>query len=432
LLRDRVDPRMAHGLPALRLDGLGELREPLRVAHRYLGQHLAIEQDPGLLQRGHEPRVREPGLAARGVDANDPEAARQALLLLAPAIGEGARAEDGLGGRAIELASSAEVALRLPEDLLAPAARLRSTLCPWHACRPSRSEIGHEHLETALVHCVDQLGLAETPAARRPLLRELVLLPPAGAPELPGGRAFEALRCPALGLHLRHSVRRPCLSLKSKSAFSVFGPILTSLTRIVVCFLRASFSRRACVYLYLPKSMMRHTGGCASGATSTRSSSCCRAVSSACWMAMTPSCAPSAPTTRTSRTRIPSLIRISFAWLIDALLVVSRRIRRAGQGGPAARSRTAHGETGRARADLAREVREHTVEGDGPEVLPAPVPEADGPVLALPLADDEHVRDLPDLRLADPVAELLIAVVELRPHARGAELLPDGPPVRGV
>jgi len=39
---------------------------------------------------------------------------------------------------------------------------------------------------------------------------------------------------------------------------------------IVVCFLRASFSRRACVYLYLPKSMMRHTGGLASGATSTR------------------------------------------------------------------------------------------------------------------------------------------------------------------
>src|SRR5438445_12212084 len=149
-------------------------------------------------------------------------------------------------------------------------------------------------------------------------------------------------------------------------------------------------------------------------------------------MGMRPSSAPLAPAPLTSRTRLPSLIRISFAWLIDALLVVSRRIRRAGQGGPAARSRPAHGETGRARADLAREVREHAVEGDGPEVLPAPVPEADGPVLALPLADDEHVRDLPDLRLADPVAELLIAVVELRARARGAEPLPHGRPVRGV
>src|SRR3989440_5788259 len=116
---------------------------------------------------------------------------------------------------------------------------------------------------------------------------------------------------------------------------------------------------------------------------------------------------------------------------MGALLVVSRRCRR-GWRGPAARSRAAYGETGRARADLAREVGQDAVEGDGPEVLPATVPEADGPVLALPLADDEHVRDLPDLRLADPVAELLIAVVELRSHARGAELLPDGPPVRGV
>src|SRR5438046_9858484 len=111
--------------------------------------------------------------------------------------------------------------------------------------------------------------------------------------------------------------------------------------------------------------------------------------------------------------------------------MVSRRSRR-GWRGPAARSRAAHGETGRARADLAREIGEHAVEGDGPEVLPAPVPEADGPVLALPLADDEHVRDLPDLRLADPVAELLVTVVGLRPHARRAELRPDGPPVRGV
>ncbi len=110
--------------------------------------------------------------------------------------------------------------------------------------------------------------------------------------------------------------RRTCLSLKSKSCFSVFGPIFTSLTRIVVCFFRASFSRRACVYLYLPKSMMRHTGGCASGATSTRSSSCCFAVSSACWVGRMPSCAPSALTTRTSRTRMASLMRISCALLI--------------------------------------------------------------------------------------------------------------------
>src|SRR5256886_696977 len=107
--------------------------------------------------------------------------------------------------------------------------------------------------------------------------------------------------------------RRTCFTLKSKSCLSVLGPIFTSLTWIVVCFLRASLRRRACVYLYLPKSMIRQTGGWASGATSTRSNSRWRAVSSACWIGMIPSCSPSALTTRTSRTRIPSLIRISLA-----------------------------------------------------------------------------------------------------------------------
>src|SRR3989442_12649054 len=111
---------------------------------------------------------------------------------------------------------------------------------------------------------------------------------------------------------------------------------------------------------------------------------------------------------------------------IGALLVVSRRSRR-GWRGPAARSRAAYGETGRTRADLAREAGQDAVEGDGPEVLAAPAPEADGPVLALPLADDEHVRDLPELRLPDPVAGLLVAIVELGPQERRAARLPYGP-----
>src|SRR5207244_4667960 len=142
----------------------GELREPLRVAHRHLGQDLAIEQDPGPLERGHEPRVREPDLTARGVDADDPEAAEAALLLLSPTIGERAGAEDSLGRRAVELAPSADVPLRLLEDLLAPAACLRSTLCSWHTSRPPRSEIGHERPQTALVARVAQLVRAEVPA----------------------------------------------------------------------------------------------------------------------------------------------------------------------------------------------------------------------------------------------------------------------------
>src|SRR5438132_1082083 len=208
-LRDRVDARMAHELPALRLGGLGELREPLGVAHRHLGQDLAIEQDPGPLEPGHEPRVREPDLPARGVDADDPEAAEEALLLLSPTIGERAGAEDGLGRRTVELAPSADVPLRLLEDLLAPAACLRSTLCSWHTSRPPRSEIGHERPQTALVARVDQLVRAEVPAPLLTLLLELVLLPPAGTPERPGGRTLQALGRPALGLHFWHRVGLP-------------------------------------------------------------------------------------------------------------------------------------------------------------------------------------------------------------------------------
>src|SRR5207253_2121186 len=146
------------------------------------------------------------------------------------------------------------------------------------------------------------------------------------------------------------------------------------------------------------------------------------AISRPCWIGRMPSCAPSALTTRTSRTRIPSLMRISFAWLRCVAPPgwppgPAWRWKR-----PAARSRAAHGETGRARGDLAREVGQHPVEGDRAAILTRPVPETDGPVLALPLADHEHVRDLLELRLADPVAELFVAVVELPAHARVAQL----------
>src|SRR5262245_57405082 len=230
--------------------------------------------------------------------------------------------------------------------------------------------------------------------------------------------------------------RRTCFSLKSKSCFSVLGPILTSLTWIVVCFLRASLSRRACVYLYLPKSMIRHTGGWASGATSTRSNSCWRAVSRAWAIGMMPSCSPLALTTRTSRTRMPSLIRMSLAWLIGVLLVSwSARGRPprgwgpAGRGTtqlrkglrPTGRSRAAHGETGLARGDLAGEIGEDAVDGHSAEIIARAVAEAHGPVLGLPRADHQHVGHLAHLRVADAVAELLVAVVELGAQARGPQ-----------
>src|SRR5262249_34973476 len=136
LVHDGVDARVRHELPALGFSGLGELRERRRIGDRQLRQHLAIEVDAGLLEGGHELRVREPHLAARSVDAYDPERARLALLLLSAPVGGGPRAQNRLGRRLVELAPPTEVALRLLEDLLAPSARLRSTLCPWHSAAP--------------------------------------------------------------------------------------------------------------------------------------------------------------------------------------------------------------------------------------------------------------------------------------------------------
>lgn len=62
--------------------------------------------------------------------------------------------------------------------------------------------------------------------------------------------------------------------------------------------------------------MMRQTGGCEVGATSTRSSSDSSAFASASRTAITPSCSPSAPITRISRARIRSFTRGSRSMLL--------------------------------------------------------------------------------------------------------------------
>src|SRR6267143_1544796 len=160
----------------LGLGGLGELGERAGVADGELGEHLAVQQHARLLQRGHEARVGQAGLAARRVDAYDPERARRALLLLAVPVREGARAQNRLGRRAVQLAPAADEALRLLEDLLAPSARLRSTLRPWHL--PAPPVVLFRGKEPAL------------PAAR--------------PHQLARRRALQPLARAALRLHLRH------------------------------------------------------------------------------------------------------------------------------------------------------------------------------------------------------------------------------------
>src|ERR1700680_4591679 len=71
--------------------------------------------------------------------------------------------------------------------------------------------------------------------------------------------------------------------------------------------------------------MMRHTGGLARGANSTRSRSSCRAMARASGNGRIPSCWPSGSTRRTSRARMRSLILVSLAVMGVAMRHHSRR-----------------------------------------------------------------------------------------------------------
>ena len=91
----------------------------------------------------------------------------------------------------------------------------------------------------------------------------------------------------------------------SRSCSLILGVLKRiSFSWVTCCFLRDSFTRLLCSYLYLPKSMILQTGGRASGETSTRSRSAPDASCMASPVSMMPTCSPSALITRTWGTRI--------------------------------------------------------------------------------------------------------------------------------
>src|SRR5215813_3714368 len=137
---------------------------------------------------------------------------------------------------------------------------------------------------------------------------------------------------------------------------------------------------------------------------------------------MTPSCSPSALTTRTSRTLMASLMRMSLAWLREVAPRTPRRGR--GADGEVRRgSLAAHGEVGRTLTDLADEIGHDLVERHRAEILAGAAAQAHRPLLGLATADHQHVGDLAHLRVADLVAELLVAIVQLDPDVGDAQTL---------
>ncbi len=95
LRRRRVGARAGASAPRATSTSWVEGR---RVVHRDLGEHLAIDLDPGRLEPVHEGVVRDAVLPRRRVDARDPEPAHVALALLAIAVRVGERVHHRLVG----------------------------------------------------------------------------------------------------------------------------------------------------------------------------------------------------------------------------------------------------------------------------------------------------------------------------------------------
>ena len=87
--------------------------------------------------------------------------------------------------------------------------------------------------------------------------------------------------------------------LTPKSWLSILGRNHISLSSTVCCCRRCSCRRFFCLYLCLPMSMSLHTGGSASGATSTRSSPLSSATLLASLRSKKPTVSPPSPIRRT-------------------------------------------------------------------------------------------------------------------------------------
>src|SRR5688500_6384858 len=139
-----------------------------------------------------------------------------------------------------------------------------------------------------------------------------------------------------------------------------------------------------------PKFMILQTGGLAVGAISTRSRLASRAFWRASAIATTPSGSPSSPISRTSFHRIWSLIRIDFLSIFHL-----------------------RSELTALRLDRAPGNSEKLFHTHGAGVTAVPQPDRDGAGRGFLLPDDEHRRDLGELRLSDPSAELFVPLVDL-------------------
>src|SRR5919197_1625090 len=114
-------------------------RESRRIVDRDVGEHLPVELDVRLAHPREELVVGEPFLSGGRVDADDPEAAEDALLSLPVAIGVDVGLQDLLLRLPVGGARLPAESLRLGEELAALLPRVDGTLDARHLSpyRPS-------------------------------------------------------------------------------------------------------------------------------------------------------------------------------------------------------------------------------------------------------------------------------------------------------
>src|SRR4051794_9445055 len=117
------------GQRVLRL--LHERGERAGVVDREIGEHLAVELDPGGLQAVHEPRVGDPVGSDARVDARDPEPAELCLAVAPVAVGVHAGVVHLLLREAIAHATAAGIALGGRKRLAALLLRVDGS---FHSC----------------------------------------------------------------------------------------------------------------------------------------------------------------------------------------------------------------------------------------------------------------------------------------------------------
>jgi len=116
----------------------GKLREGIGVPYRHVGEHLAVDLDPRLLQAIDESAIGEPLLSGGGIDAYNPQSPEIALSLAAVTIGVAKGLHHRLVGNAIVGVSHPALSLGQLQHLLMSTAGYKPAFYPGQLHPPFR------------------------------------------------------------------------------------------------------------------------------------------------------------------------------------------------------------------------------------------------------------------------------------------------------